>query len=158
MSTAQAVAASQSTSGPMAISGLVPREVYRLSPAEIRQAISGMVAEGRMELAVSIAEAALALHPKSEDVLVIASLLAEANQEWARAEALLVDLATVQGADSTAATWLHLIKVLNCQKKWDDAWLAAIYACERFPGDLDLAQELQTLSKMIHPESQTQAA
>jgi len=158
MSAAQAFAQPPRVAKQVAFTTLAPREIHRLSPAEIRQAIAGMVAEGRMELAVSIAEAALALYPKSEDVLVIASLLAETNQDWLRAETLLIELATVQGADSTAGTWLHLIKVLNCQEKWDDAWLAATYACERFPKDANLAQELHQLSKMIHPESQSRTA
>lgn len=137
---------------------IAPREVHRLSPAEIREVISGMVSEGRMELATSIAEAALALHPRSEDVLVIASLLAEVNEDWPRAETLLVELATLQGADSTAFTWLHLVKVLNCQKRWGDAWLAASHACERFPDNKELAQELQELSQVIQPDSKSQAA
>lgn len=158
MSTAQALATAQSALHPPRFAQLAPREVHRLSPAEIREVISGMVSEGRMELATSIAEAALALHPLSEDVLVISSLLAEVHEDWARAETLLVQLATLQGADSTAFTWLHLVKVLNCQKKWGDAWLAASHACERFPDNQELAQELQELSRVIRPESQTQAA
>ena len=158
MSTAQAHSNTQPAIHPRRIAQLAPREVHRLSPAQIREVVSEMVSEGRTELATSIAEAALALYPLSEDVLVIASLLAEVNEDWVRAETLLVELATLQGADSTAFTWLHLVKVLNCQKKWGDAWLAATHACERFPDNKELAQELHELSQVIGPESKTQAA
>jgi hypothetical protein len=60
-------------------------EVHRLSPAQIREAVSTMVAQGRMPLATAICEAALALNPDSEDLLVISCLLAEVLQDWARA-------------------------------------------------------------------------
>ena len=60
---------------------MIPQEVSSYSPQEIREAISGLVAEHKTILAEALVEAGLAL-PESEDILAIASLMAMQRQDW----------------------------------------------------------------------------
>lgn len=124
-------------------------EVHRLSPAQIREAVSTMVAQGKMPLAIAICEAALALNPGSEDLLVISALVAEVVQDWARAEELLIQLVQVQSPDTTAQTWLHLARVVRCQNKLDDAWVVLDFAASRYPEDTEIRKELQSINDLI---------
>lgn len=128
---------------------LVPGEVHRLSPAQIREAVASLVQQGKVNVAVAICEASLALHPQSEDLLVISSLVAEMEQNWPKAEALLVQLAELQSPNTTGQTWLHLARVLRCQSKFDDSWLVLDFACSRYPDDAMLKQELQAMSELF---------
>lgn len=129
-------------------------EVHRLSPAQIREAVSTMVAQGRMPLATAICEAALALDPDSEDLLVISCLLAEVLQDWARAEELLIQLVEVQSPNTTAQTWLHLARVARCQNKLDDAWVVLDFAASRFPDDQMIQEELKSVNEFIQQQTQ----
>lgn len=129
-------------------------EVHRLSPAQIREAVSTMVAQGRMPLATAICEAALALNPDSEDLLVISCLLAEVLQDWARAEELLIQLVEVQSPNTTAQTWLHLARVARCQNKLDDAWVVLDFAASRFPDDQMIQEELESVNEFIQQQTQ----
>lgn len=129
-------------------------EVHRLSPAQIREAVSTMVAQGRMPLATAICEAALALNPDSEDLLVISCLLAEVLQDWTRAEELLIQLVEVQSPNTTAQTWLHLARVARCQNKLDDAWVVLDFAASRFPDDQMIQEELKSVNEFIQQQTQ----
>jgi hypothetical protein len=127
-------------------------EVHRLSPAQVREAVSAMVAQGRMPLATAICEAALALNPNSEDLLVISCLLAEVLQDWSRAEELLIQLVEVQSPNTTAQTWLHLARVARCQNKLDDAWVVLDFAASRFPDDQMIQEELNSVNEFIEQQ------
>ena len=115
-----------------------------------------MVSQGRMPLAIAICEAALALNPNSEDLLVISCLLAEVLQDWARAEELLIQLVEAQSPNTTAQTWLHLARVARCQNKLDDAWVVLDFAASRFPEDQMIQEELSSLQALIEPSIETQ--
>ena len=128
---------------------LTPGEVHRLSPSQIREAVSSLVGQGKMDLATAITDAALALNPKSEDLLVIASLLCEVRQEWTRAEELLIELVEVQSPHTTAQTWLNLARVARCQNHLDDAWVTLDFAATQFPNDPDIQAELASVNELI---------
>ena len=128
---------------------MLPEHVQRLSPAQIREAVAHFVQAGKEDVAVAVCEAALALQPQSEDLLVISSLVAEMQKDWPKAEALLVQLAELQSPNTTANTWLHLARVLRCQSKFDDSWLVLDFACSRYPEDTALQQEMQSLSDLF---------
>ena len=130
-------------------------EIHRLSPAQVREAVSTMVSQGRMSLAIAICEAALALNPQSEDLLVISCLLAEVLQDWARAEELLIQLVEVQSPNTTAQTWLHLARVARCQSKLDDAWVVLDFAASRFPDYQMIHDELKSVNALIQPQVET---
>lgn len=131
---------------------LTPGEVHRLSPSQIREAISTLVGQGKMDLATAISDAALALYPKSEDLLVIASLLCEVQQDWERAEQLLIELVEVQSPHTTAQTWINLARVARCQNHLDDAWVVLDFAATQFPNDLQIQTELASVNKLIEAE------
>ena len=83
----------QATIGKM----MTSQEVSSYSPQEIREAISGLVAEHKTILAEALVEAGLALYPESEDILAIASLMAMQRQDWGQASNLLRSLIEQQG-------------------------------------------------------------
>jgi len=119
-----------------------------LTAPRIREAIAVLFEQGRIELATAVSEAAISLYPYSEDVLVMCSLLAEVNQAWSSAEQLLVRLIEVQGNDAPAESWLHLVRVLRCQGKNNDAKLVCEFTCERFPDHADLRKEADALREL----------
>ncbi len=143
--------ASESTAHISAPLELTVGEVHRLSPAQVREAVSTMVSQGRMPLATAICEAALALNPDSEDLLVISCLLAEVLQDWGRAEELLIQLVEVQSPNTTAQTWLHLARVARCQNKLDDAWVVLDFAATQFPDHPMIQEELNSVNQLIQP-------
>ena len=134
-----------------------PRELSSMAPWEIRIAIAELVKENKMELAVASAESAMALYPDSQDILVIASLLAEVRQDWARAEQLLVQLLQIQGVDSPAESWLHLIRVLRCQNKSDDMEYVIDHVLNMYASDPTVIQEQAALIALKEEISQTKA-
>lgn len=125
------------------------RDVSHFSAPEIRQAIAQLVADDRMQLADSLSAAGLSLYPDSEDILAISALLAEINQDWTEAQALLTELIDQQGESSTPLTWRHLIRVLRCQCEPGKALDAARSALEAHPGDALLLDEYLTLQDLV---------
>lgn len=134
-----------------------PRELSTMAPWEIRIAISELVRENKMDLAVAAAESAMALYPDSQDILVIGSLLAEVRQEWSRAEQLLIQLLQLQGADAPAESWLHLIRVLRCQNKGDDMALVIDHVLTVYGSDPQVVEEREALMALRSEISNTKA-
>ena len=120
-----------------------------LTTPRIREAIAVLFGQGRSELAAAVGEAAISLYPYSEDILVMCSLMAEAQQDWEKAEKLLVRLIEVQGADAPAVTWLHLLRVLRCQGKVADATMVADFASTRHQEDKALSEEIASLRQAL---------
>jgi len=124
-------------------------EVGKMSPAQVRQTVAALVAEEKTEIAIALCEASLAVYPSEQDILAVYALVCEIKQDWGMAENCLVQLIQAQGADSTAQSWLHLVRVLHCQYKWEDAWIAVSFALSKFPDDEMLKQEMQGIQKAI---------
>ena len=124
-------------------------EVGKMSPAQVRQTVAALVAEEKTEIAVALCEASLAVFPSEQDILAVYALVCEMKQDWAMAEQCLVQLIQAQGAHSTTQSWLHLVRVLHCQNKWEDAWIAVSFALSKFPEDEMLKQEMQSIQKAI---------
>lgn len=116
-----------------------------MTPWEIRIAIAELVREGRMDLAVAAVESAMALHPDSEDILVIGSLLAEVRQDWSRAEHLLIQLLQIQGSVAPSEGWMHLIRVLRCQNKTDDMVFVIDHVLNVYGNDAKVIAEREAL-------------
>jgi hypothetical protein len=74
--------------------------IQRFSPAEIRETIQALVATEQLELANALGDAGMSLHPHSEDILAITSLLAMMNQDWPLAVELMDELVEIQGANT----------------------------------------------------------
>ena len=124
-------------------------ELGKMSPSDVRQCIAALVEMEKTDVAIALCEAALAIYPTEQDILAIYALVCEIKQDWTMAEQCLVQLIQAQAADSTAQSWLHLVRVLHCQYKWEDAWIAVSFALSKFPDDEMLKQEMQGIQKAI---------
>lgn len=127
-------------------------DAKKMAPHEVRQTVAALVAEDKLTLAVGLCEAALAIYPDEQDILSIYALVAELKQDWALSEQLLVRLIELQGADSTELAWLHLVRVLVCQNRKEDAWIAISFAVTKFPQSSSLAEELTVVQKWVESE------
>lgn len=136
---------SQSESGQF----LTIREVSKFTAAEIRQTMADLVRADHMDLADALSAAGLSLYPESEDILAISALLAEVKRDWATAEQLLTQLVTQQGQETTATTWLHLIRVLRSQCEPGRALLIATKAMAAHPADKSLHDEYLSLCELV---------
>jgi hypothetical protein len=121
------------------------REMSRFSAVEIREAISDLVREDRMDLASALGDAGISLYPESEDMMAMVALLAESRQDWTTAEEMLAKLLLKQGSQAPVASWQHYIRVLRCLCEWQSALMIAGRALEFYPGDPALVAELQAL-------------
>lgn len=125
------------------------RDVSSFTAAEIRQTVADLVGTHRIDLANALAAAGQSLYPESEDILAISALLAEIQQDWLGAEALLRQLIDTQGADATSFTWRHLIRVLRCQCEPGQALQVAQQAMLAHPADTTLNDEFLALQKLV---------
>lgn len=141
---------SQAFVGPM----VIDREVSGFSAGEIREAISDLVVQGRMDLASALGDAGFSLYPDSEDILAMVALLAEMRQDWSTAEEMLARLLLKQGSNAPAASWQHYARVLRCLCEWKAALLILRRALEFYPGHPALMDEVRSLELEVgdaHP-------
>jgi len=128
---------------------LNPVQVSRFTPAEIRLAIQTLMAEDRDALAYALGDAGLALHPDSEDILAITSLLAVMREDWPQAVDLLRQLMEMQGDKATVFTHAMLIRSLRCDLELAAAFEAARIALAYFPDHAELLKEYDALSDAL---------
>ncbi len=124
-------------------------QVSRFTPEEFRVAIQALMAEDRDALAYALGDAGLALYPDNEDILAITSLLAVVREDWPQAADLLQQLMEVQGDQATVFTHSMLIRSLRCNLDLADAFTAAGYALQLFPGHPELLKEYDALSEAM---------
>ena len=86
------------------------------TPVQVREWVADLFRQDRINLAVALAEAGLALYPDSEDVLVIAALVSEVQQDWAYSRQLLEHLIQIQAGQTPAEVWHHYARVLRWQR------------------------------------------
>ena len=125
------------------------QEVSSYSPQEIREAISGLVAEHKTILAEALVEAGLALYPESEDILAIASLMAMQRQDWGQASSLLRSLIDQQGVNATPYSYIMLVRALRCNLEYAEALSICIDAHEKHPGHPDIDAEFKVLTSIL---------
>ena len=58
------------------------REASRFTPVDFRLGVQWLVTQNNIDLAQALAEAGLALYPKSDDILAIGGLLAMTREDW----------------------------------------------------------------------------
>jgi hypothetical protein len=124
-------------------------QVSRFSPEEIRVTIQALMGEDRDALAYALGDAGLALHPESEDILAITSLLAVVREDWPQAVDLLQQLIEMQGEKATVFSHSMLIRSLRCNLDLADAFDAAGVALAIFPGHPELLKEYDALSEAL---------
>lgn len=140
-----------------AVGGLLnTQSIQRFSPAEIRETIQSLVATEQLELANALGDAGLSLHPHSEDVLAITSLLAMMNQDWPLAVELMDELFDVQNGKVQPFTFVMLVRALRCNLDPERALQVARQGLEIYPGQVELLAEklsLDDFSESMMPAS-----
>ena len=140
-----------------AVGGLLnTHSIQRFAPAEIRETIQSLVATEQLDLANALGDAALSLHPHSEDVLAITSLLAMMNQDWPLAVELMDDLMEVQGGKAQPFTFVMLVRALRCNLDPERALQVARKGLDLYPGQVELLAEklsLDDFSESMMPTS-----
>jgi hypothetical protein len=130
-------------------SGLDFHDVSQFTATDVREAISALVAEDKLPLADALCEAGLSLHPRDENILSMAALMANLHQDWERAESYIRELMDVQGGKATEFTWNLLIRVLRCQAEPIEALSAARAALLQHPTNSDLLREVKELEEFF---------
>ncbi|MEK7344191.1 MAG: hypothetical protein AAB176_00730 [Pseudomonadota bacterium] len=115
------------------------------SPVKVREWVAELFGQNHLSLAIALAEAGLALYPDSEDVLVIAALVAEVQQDWQHSRELLEHLIQVQAGHTPAQVWHHLARVLRCEGNPQRALSVAQKALGQHPTSVDLQQLVNEL-------------
>ena len=140
-----------------AVGGLLSTQaIQRFSPAEIRETIQSLVATEQLELANALGDAGLGLHPHSEDMLAITSLLDMKNQDWPLAVELMDDLMEVQGGKAQPFTFVMLVRALRCNLDPERALQVARQGLALYPGQVELVAEklsLDDFSESMMPAS-----
>jgi tetratricopeptide (TPR) repeat protein len=116
------------------------------SPVKVREWVAELFEQNHLSLAFALAEAGLALYPDSEDVLVIAALVSEVQQDWPRAVEILEHLIKVQSGNTPAEVWHHLARTLRCDGQHDRAHAVAAKALLQHPSSDELRQIAQELT------------
>jgi hypothetical protein len=129
-----------------AVGGLLnPSMIKRFSPAEIRETIQSLVATEQFELANALGDAGMSLHPHSEDMLAICSLLAMMNQDWPLAVELIEELVEIQGATTPPFTYVMYVRALRCNLDPARALEVVRQGLATYPDQLELLAEKLSL-------------
>lgn len=131
-----------------AVGGLLNAQaIQRFSPAEIRETIQSLVATEQLDLANALGDAGMSLHPHSEDILAITSLLAMMNQDWSLAVELIDELVAIQGANAQPFTYVMLVRALRCNLDPVRALEVARQGLVAYPDQVELAAEKMALDE-----------
>jgi len=140
-----------------AVGGLLnTQSIQRFTPAEIRETIQSLVATEQLTLANALGDAGLSLHPHSEDMLAITSLLAMMNEDWPLAVELMDELMEVQGGKAQPFTFVMLVRALRCNLDPERALQMARQGLAMYPGQVELLAEklsLDDFSESMMPTS-----
>ena len=135
------------------------KDVSKISPMEIREAIQTLVTEGKDSLANALGDAGLSLYPDSEDILAITGLLALMRQDWAYAVDLMGQLHQLQGEKTPAFTYVMLVRALRCNLDPSKALQVARQGLKAYPEQLELVAEslsLEDYADLVGESSQIQ--
>ena len=125
-------------------------EAARFSPTDFRLGVQWLVENDQPDLAQALAEAGLALHPQSEDILAIAGLLAMTRQDWPLAIELLQDLVNVQQDNIQPTTCQMLARALTCNLDLVAAREVLDQALRIWPFDDTLLMEKQAMLHAVN--------
>ena len=123
------------------------REASRFTPVDFRLGIQWLVSEEQNDMAQALAEAGLALYPRSEDILAIGGLLAMTREDWHLAIELLNDLITIQGDRTQPMTCQMLARALACNLNLPEAKDVLEQALKVWPQDPVLLTEYEDFLK-----------
>lgn len=121
------------------------QSIQRFTPAEIRETIQSLVATDQIELANALGDAGMSLHPHSEDILAICSLLAMMNEDWPLAVELMDELVEIQGPNTPPFTFVMLVRALRCNLDPERALSVARQGLASYPDQVELMAEKLSL-------------
>ncbi len=119
--------------------------VSSFSPVDMRLAIQELVNVDRLDMANALAEAGLAIHPESDDVLAIAALVSMVRQDWVPAIESLTKLMLLQEGNVQPFTHLMLVRALRSNLEPAAALAAAVAGLNQYPDHPELMAEQQAL-------------
>jgi len=122
--------------------------IARFAPVELRTAIQELVSEDRLDMASALADAGLAIHPESEDVLAIAALVTMVRQDWSPAIELLNKLMLVQGSNVQPFTHVMLVRALRSNLEPASALAATVNGLIQYPNHPELLAEQKALFEL----------
>ena len=122
--------------------------VARFSPIEMREAIQELVAQERYDMASVLADAGMAIHPGSEDVIAIAALVAMVQQDWTQAIELLTKLMQIQKANIQPFTHLMMVRALRSNLEPAAALAATAAGLSQYPDSKELQAEQASLFEL----------
>lgn len=122
--------------------------VARFSPIELREAVHELVAQERYDMASVLAEAGMAIHPGSEDVIAIAALVAMVQQDWIQAIELLAKLMQIQKTNVQPFTHLMMVRALRCNLELAAALAATAAGLSQYPDSEELKAEQKSLFEL----------
>lgn len=128
------------------------------TPVQVREWVADLFRQDRINLAVALAEAGLALYPDSEDVLVIAALVSEVQQDWAYSRQLLEHLIQIQAGQTPAEVWHHYARVLHCLGESTPALAQVERGLRQHPHSSELQQLAFDLRQTQPPSTGTELA
>lgn len=128
------------------------------TPEIIREWVAQLFEQNHLSMAIALAEAGLALYPDSEDVLVIAALVSEVQQDWAHSRELLEQLIKVQAGNTPAEVWYHLARVMRCEGHHSSALSVAQQALQQHPNAVDLQRLINELTETTTELTQTRSS
>ncbi len=123
------------------------REASRFTPVDFRLGIQWLVSEDQNDMAQALAEAGLALYPKSEDIRAIGGLLAMTREDWHLAIELLNDLIIIQGDRTQPMTCQMMARALACNLNLPEARDVLEQALKVWPQDPVLLAEYEDIVK-----------
>ena len=122
----------------------------------IRFAAADLCRQGRLTEADLLTFEALQQHPDSEDVLVIAALVSEVQQDWAYSRQLLEHLIQVQAGKTPPEVWHHYARVLRCLGEPALALRQLEQALRQHPQAIELQQLANQLRQdLARPKAST---
>lgn len=122
--------------------------VARFSPIEMREAIQELVGQERFDMASVLADAGLAIHPESEDVVAIAALVAMVQQDWTQAIELLTKLMQLQEGNIQPFTHLMFVRALRSNLEPAAALAATVTGLSQYPDSKELLAEQDSLFEL----------
>lgn len=128
---------------------LASLDVARFTPTDIRLGIQWLMAEEKNDMAQALADAGIAIHPNSEDILAMAGLLAMTRLDWPLAIELLADLKAVQQERTQPMTYRMLARALVCFLEPAEAAHVIEQGLAHWPTDADLLAERDALGSLL---------
>lgn len=121
--------------------GRLPQDPVKYSPSDLRMGIQKLVMSNEMTLAQALADAGLAMHPKSEDLLAMSGLIALTQENWAEAAQHLEQLLSVQGTKAPVMTYKMLVRAQRCNLDLARAQRILAQGLAQWPQDPSLLEE-----------------